>query len=155
MSPSPRTAPPGPNRSVLIVDRVRARLSPVEAARRVVADAIGRPIGHPRVLHSVAEVLKTMADGSPVVISARLPVSRRRLVMPEPTGYFRLNGHPATGREVVTLVTYNAKRDAVRFTPALGRGWGESGRAWLSVADLKQLFADGAKAWAPEKGPMP
>jgi hypothetical protein len=161
--PSPRTKPPAANRSVPILDRIQKRLSPVEAARQTVELTIDRPIGKARRLATVAQVIKTMADGSPVVVVGRFPMLGPRLAKTDVTGYFTLNGHgtlartprTAWGRSAIVLMVYSKKRDAVRFTPALGRGWGQSGRAWLTTKDLRQLLSNGARAFAPEKGPIP
>jgi hypothetical protein len=157
-----RTKPPASNRSVPILDRVQKKITPVQAAKMTVEATIKRPIGKPRRLGSVADILKAMADGSPVVVEARLPRAAVGLRVPKPTvvlptGYLALNGAEGNGlmRAVITLVTYDEKRDAVRFTPALGRGWGQGGRAWLATEDLRELLKRGAKAWAPEKGPIP
>jgi len=145
---------------VPILDRIQKKLKPVVAARRTVELTIKRPIGQPRRLESLEAILRTMADGSPVVLMANLPrvAFERRVPRPgvavDPRGYFVLNGSPRT-RNVVTLVYHNPKLHAVRFTPALGRGWGEGGRAWLRTDDLRALLNNGAKAWAPEKGPIP
>jgi hypothetical protein len=144
---------------VPILDRVQKKLTPVQAAKLTVEGTIRRPIGTPRRLASVADILKTMADGSPVVVEARLPKAAVGVRVPKPTvvlptGYLALNGAEGLMRAVITLVTYDEKRDAVRFTPALGRGWGQGGRAWLATSDLRELLKRG-KAWAPEKGPIP
>ena len=51
----------------------------------------------------------------------------------------------------MTLVTSSKKRGAVCFTSGLGRGYGEGGRAWLTLEDLGTLFKAGIVVWAPEK----
>jgi hypothetical protein len=52
---------------------------------------------------------------------------------------------------VVTVVTSSKRRGAVRFTSALGCGYGEDGRARLTLDDLGTLSKLGTVEWAPEK----
>ena len=142
--PTRRRTPkaPGPNRSVPILDRIAEGVSATVAAWRVVAALTGVPVRTPRPLRTVAAVLKTMAaDGTPVVLKAKLPP------VPTPDGYLVANGD---GRvTTVVLVTYSPKRKAVRLTPSLGLGWGQMGRAWLSVDLLRRALEAGGHAWTP------
>lgn len=132
---------PGLNRSVPIFDRRVEGLSGPTAAWRTVRAVTGAPTGTPRPLPNVAAVLTTMEDGTPVVLTAKLPR------VPTLDGYLIPDGHGRT--QTVTLVAYSRPRQAVRVTPSLGIGWGQMGRAWLSLEALGQALAAGGRAYAP------
>jgi len=147
---------PGPNRTVPIFDRRDEKMTAPGAAWRTV-DAMllprprrGRPRrparpwdGERRELSGVAAILKALQAGLPVVVSGDFPATPPNL-----DGDLVPNGkvEPTT----VALVYYNPDRDAVRLTPSLGVGWGQMGRAWLSVDGLRRVMREGGRAWAPK-----
>jgi hypothetical protein len=138
-----RKKAPGLNRSVPILDRTAAGLSGPEAAWRTVCAVLEVESVAAKRLQTVPAVLKTMADGTPVVLTAKLPPA------PQSDGYLVPNGS-GTPRQTVAVIAYSAKRDAVRVTPSLGEGWGQGGRAWLSIPLLRRALAAGGRAWAPK-----
>jgi hypothetical protein len=137
------TKPPAHNRSVPIFDRIALGIDARAAAWRTADGIHNVSSGSKRQLPSTVEaILKTMADGTPVVLTAKLPAGP-----PTPEGYLVSNGFEGVC-QTVALVTYFPKRQAVRLTPSLGVGWGQWGRAYLTLDDLRDALEGGGRAWA-------
>jgi hypothetical protein len=56
---------------------------------------------------------------------------------------------PVAGGHQVCVVGNDAKAQMVLIRNSWGEGWGDGGHAWLSWADFRFLFANGADAVAP------
>lgn len=70
---------------------------------------------------------------------------------PDENGYIHPTG-PEAGGHAYLLAGYSRDRDAFRVVNSWGRAWGESGRAWISSADMATLIAqDGEAAAAVEQ----
>jgi C1A family cysteine protease len=79
-----------------------------------------------------------------------------RMFKPE-KGFIRVGGQVAGGHAWLLLGADRSKKcpdgtmGACRMINSWGRGWGESGRAWISFNDLDKLIkADGEAATAKE-----
>lgn len=70
---------------------------------------------------------------------------------PDPKGYVHVTG-PDVGGHAYLLAGFSQDRDAFRIVNSWGRAWGESGRAWISSADMATLISrDGEAATAVEQ----
>lgn len=70
---------------------------------------------------------------------------------PDENGYIHPTG-PEAGGHAYLLAGYSRDRDAFRVVNSWGRAWGQSGRAWISSADMATLIAqDGEAAAAVEQ----
>jgi hypothetical protein len=112
---------PGRNRIVPIINRVTEGLNGADAAWRVARALTKSPIEKPRRLRTVPAVLKTMEDGTPVVLTAKLP----NVLMSD--GYLVASGNDQIHTMTVVLVTYRSKRQAVRITPCWASGGARAG----------------------------
>lgn len=69
-----------------------------------------------------------------------------------PSGQAAIHVDPNTevaGGHQVCIVANDTKAQMVYVRNSWGAGWGDNGHAWLSWADLQQLFGDGADAVQP------
>jgi hypothetical protein len=58
---------------------------------------------------------------------------------PDGNGFLPVTGGVAGGH-AYRIVQYNPRLDAYRVVNSWGRGWGQSGRAWIGAADLAALL---------------
>lgn len=71
---------------------------------------------------------------------------------PDRHGFIRPTGFPAGGHAYLLIGAHREKecpdgsRGAVRIVNSWGAGWGQQGRAWLSIADLDGLMRDHGEA---------
>lgn len=64
---------------------------------------------------------------------------------PDAQGYIHPTG-PEAGGHAYLLAGFSQERDAFRIVNSWGRGWGESGRAWISSADMSTLLSNNGEA---------
>lgn len=69
----------------------------------------------------------------------------RDMFTPDPNGYLNPTG-PDAGGHAWRVVQAHAQRQAYRMVNSWGRGWSESGRAWVRRADMAALLARDGEA---------
>lgn len=85
---------------------------------------------------SVEEILQTLCYIGPVVLGLWW---YEGMWDTDAAGYIRPTGGRVGGHCLLAL-GYDHENQRVLLHNSWGPGWGENGRAWISVADLKQLF---------------
>ena len=86
----------------------------------------------------VDEVVRLLLVHGPVVVGSRWPDG---FMEPDGNGRIRYTDDGAYGHAYV-VNGVNTGRGVVRVKNSWGRGWGDAGRAWLSIDDLDRLLAE-------------
>jgi hypothetical protein len=59
-----------------------------------------------------------------------------------PFGFVEIKGKAIAGGHAILVAGYQEKRNAYRLVNSWGRGWGQSGRAWLKADDMERLVVE-------------
>lgn len=91
---------------------------------------------------NVTEIEKAIKSVGPVVVGTNWYYS---MFQPQEDGLLEVSG-PLAGGHAYLLNGVNSKKELFRIKNSWGRGWGDSGNAWISFEDMQRLLNEEGEA---------